>query len=147
MANSINAVILSGNLTRDAETKPIGTDRIVVSFGIAVNDRRKNRQTGEWEDVPNFIDVKQFMSTNQAQAFFHGYDKGARAVVHGKLHYSSWEKDGQKRSKVDVVADTVEIVSRAKQETEASYVPSAPAPGPVAAAPAPGSVFDADIPF
>jgi len=143
----MNDVTISGNLTRDAETKKTSSGLNVIRFGMAVNDRRKNQQTGEWEDVPNYIDVTRFMSDGQLNAFFRGWDKGARAVVHGKLHYSSWEKDGQKRSKVDVVADTVEIVSRAKQETEASYVPSAPSPIPVGAIPVTGDVYDEDIPF
>ena len=150
MADCINCVTISGNLTRDAEVRSMGGTN-AIAFGMAVNYRRHNQQSGEWEDVPNFVDVTQFMSDKQMQAFFHGYEKGARAVVHGRLRYSSWEsKDGGKRSKLDVVADAVEVVGRSKgadsgtyqqptaQPAQQSFTPSTP---PAAA------VYDEDIPF
>ena len=57
---SINRVIISGNLTRDPELRSTASGLPVLGFGVAVNDRRKNQQTGEWEDYPNFIDCTMF---------------------------------------------------------------------------------------
>ena len=57
---SINRVNITGNLTRDPELKSTGSGMAVLKMGVAVNDRRKNPQTGEWEDAPNFIDVVMF---------------------------------------------------------------------------------------
>ena len=57
---SINRVIISGNLTRDPELRQTQSGMAVLSFGVAVNDRRKNPSTGEWEDYPNFVDCTMF---------------------------------------------------------------------------------------
>ena len=154
MADCINCVTISGNLTRDADTSRVG-GRNLIKFGMAVNDRRKNQHTGEWEDYANFIDVAQFMTDGQMEAFFHGYDKGAKAVVHGKLRYSSWEsKDGGKRSKLEVVADAVEVVGRSKGAGSGTYQQPTAHPEQQAfnaAAPAPAApaaaVYDESIPF
>ena len=146
MADSINCVTISGNLTRDAEVRPSVSTNI-IKFGMAVNERKRDGSTGEWTDYANFIDVTQFMTDAQMQAFFHGYEKGARAVVHGKLHYNAWEKDGQKRSKIEVVADVVEVIGRSKtigtpHPAQQSFTASAPQ----AATPA-AQVYGEDIPF
>ena len=146
MADSINCVTISGNLTRDAEVRQTAGGTNVIKFGIAVNERKKNGSTGQWEDCANFVDVTQFMTDAQMQAFFHGYEKGARAVVHGKLHYNAWEKDGQKRSKIEVVADVVEVIGRSKtigtpQPEQQSFAAAAPASD------AYDDFASADIPF
>ena len=84
-----------------------------MRFGVAVNDRRQNRQTGEWEDVPNFVDCIVF--GNRADALSRILAKGAKVAVEGKLRYSQWERDGQKRSKVEVAVDEVELMQRERQ--------------------------------
>lgn len=111
---SINRVLISGHLTRDAELRHTQTGLAIASFGIAVNDRRKNPQTGEWENYPNFIDVS-FFGT-RAEKCMSMLTKGAKVFIDGKLRYSSWEKDGQKRSKVDVAVDNIEFTK--KQEPQ-----------------------------
>lgn len=107
---SINRVIISGNLTRDPELKQTQGGTSVLQMGVAVNERRKNPQTGEWEDYPNFVDVTMF--GKRAEAVSHYVSKGSKVAIEGRLHYRSWEKDGQRRSKLEVVADEVEFMSR-----------------------------------
>lgn len=107
---SINVVCIAGNLTRDPEMKQTASGTQVLSFCVAVNDRRKNPQTGEWEDVPNYVDCDVFGS--RADALSRYLAKGSKVAVSGRLHYHSWTaKDGSKRSKLDVIANDVEFLS------------------------------------
>lgn len=106
---SINKAIISGNLTRDMELRTTQGGMAVGSFGVAVNDRRRNGN-GEWEDYANFVDCTMF--GRRAEALAKYLTKGAKVCVEGRLHYSSWEKDGQKRSKLDVTVDELEFMSR-----------------------------------
>ena len=115
---SINRVAISGNLTRDAELRSTASGLAVLSFGVAVNDRRKNAQTGEWEDCPNFIDCIMFGS--RAESLSDHLAKGAKVAVEGKLRWSQWERDGQKRSKIEVVVEEIEFMSRPKGGSEES---------------------------
>lgn len=107
---SINRVMISGNLTRDAElrTTPSGTS--ILSFGVAVNDRRRNAN-GEWEDYANFIDCTMF--GRRAEALAQYLTKGVKVAIEGRLHYSAWDdrNTGQRRSKVDVTVDELEFMS------------------------------------
>ena len=107
---SINRVAISGNLTRDPEVRQTQSGTCVMTFGVAVNDRRKNQQTGEWEDFPNFIDCT--MWGNRAVSLANYLEKGAKVAVEGRLRWSQWERDGRKHSKVEVVADELELMSR-----------------------------------
>ena len=106
---SINRVIISGNLTRDAELRQTASGTSVLGFGVAVNDRRRNNQTGEWEDYANFVDCTMF--GQRAQAIAQYLRKGLKVAIEGKLRYSSWERDGQKRSKLEVIVDDLEFMS------------------------------------
>lgn len=130
---SLNIVAISGNLTRDPElrTTPGGTS--VLNFGVAVNDRRQNPQTGEWEDYPNFVDVTIFGKRGSALAqYLH---KGTKVSIEGKLRYSSWEKDGQRRSKLEVIGEEIEFMSQrqdAAPQAPQMPVPQAPALPPQA---------------
>ena len=107
---SINKVIITGNLTRDASLNALPSGTPVCEFGVAVNERRKNRQTDEWEDVPVFVDCNMFGTRAEKVAQY--LVKGLKVTVEGKLRYSSWEKDGQKRSKLEVIAEELEFMSR-----------------------------------
>ena len=89
---SINRVIISGNLTRDPELRSTAAGMPVLGFGVAVNDRRKNQQTGEWEDYPNFIDCTMFGA--RAESLSRFLSKGTKVSVEGKLRWSQWERDG-----------------------------------------------------
>lgn len=109
---SINKVLLTGNLTRDAELKslPSGTD--VLEFGIAVNERRKNNQTGEWEDCPNFFDCSLF--GKRAEGLSRYMVKGRKVALEGKLQWRQWERDGEKRSKVSIVVNEVDLMDNGR---------------------------------
>ncbi len=110
---SINRVNISGNLTRDPELKTTTGGTSVLTFGVAVNDRRRNPQTGEWEDVPNFVDCVVFGA--RAEPLSRFLSKGSKVAIEGKLRYSSWERDGQRRSKLEVIVDEVEFLSPRQQ--------------------------------
>lgn len=147
---SINNVSIAGNLTRDPEIRVTQGGTAVLSFGIAVNDRRKNA-SGQWEDVPNFFECVIF--GNRATALSDILTKGMKVAITGKLHYSSWEKDGQKHSKVDIIANEIELMQNRKPQQQ-GYRPQQQAqPAPqwnarqaYAEAPQPES-HDEDLPF
>jgi len=157
---SINKVMITGNLTRDPELRqtPAGTQ--VLHFGMAVNDRAKNQQTGEWEDRPNFVDCVIFGA--RAEAMARILAKGMKVAVEGRLRYSSWQdKEGNRRSKLEVVVDEIDLMSAraaaqqpaqgASQAPTPAYTASAPQgrpqPARVAQTPPPADVYDEDIPF
>ena len=116
---SINRVVLTGNLTRDPEVRRTQSGMAIMSFGIAVNDRRKNSQTGEWEDYANFVDCTMFGS--RAEAVSNYLSKGSKIGLEGKLRYSTWERDGQKRSKLEVIVDELEFLSPRNSQGGAGY--------------------------
>lgn len=146
---SINRVNITGNLTRDPELRATVGGTQILSFGVAVNDRRKNPQTGAWEDVPNFVDCIVFGSRAEAVSRF--ISKGSKVAIEGKLRYSAWEtKEGQRRSKLEVIVDEIDFMSRQGQQVtspaaEAAKVADTPAYG-APRAPEP-ELYDADIPF
>lgn len=142
---SINRVSITGNLTRDPELRVTAGGTQVLSFGVAVNDRRRNPQTGEWEDYPNFVDCTMFGTRAEAVSRFLA--KGNKVAIEGKLRYSSWEKDGQRRSKLEVIVDEIEFMSQ-RQGAVAPAAASVPTPAPApAAAPPAVDLYDEDIPF
>ncbi|ANE22430.1 single-stranded DNA-binding protein [Denitrobacterium detoxificans] len=161
----INRVVISGNLTRDPDLRQTASGMEVLGFGVAVNDRRKNAQTGEWEDYPNFVDCTLF--GNRARGIAPYLAKGSKVAIEGKLRWSSWEKDGQKRSKLEVIVDEIELMQQrqAAQQPrpgQAQPIPQQQAPQAgyfvpqqvgyaSQAAPqqqyAPAPVYDEDIPF
>lgn len=116
---SINSVNISGNLTRDSKLSQTPSGMQVLQFGVAVNDRKKNA-SGEWEDYPNYIDCVMF--GQRAVALKQHLVKGTKVSIDGKLRYSSWEKDGQRRSKVEVVVDEIEFMSRKAHDAPAQPV-------------------------
>lgn len=162
---SINRVEISGNLTRDAEIR--GQQGTVCAFGVAVSDRRKNPQTDEWEDVPNFVDCTIFGS--RAEKLQPHLTKGTKVAIAGKLRYSTWEDraTGQHRSRLEVVVDDLDFMSGrpegqggprrqryASQSADPAATPTPQgqvvAPGvyqPTLAVPPQSEVYDADIPF
>lgn len=106
---SINRVNISGNLTRDPEVRQTQGGTAVMRLGVAVNDRRKNPQTGQWEDTPNYIDCCLF--GNRATALQQHLAKGMKVAIEGKLRWSQWQdKSGQKRSKIEVIIDEIEFM-------------------------------------
>ena len=135
---SINRVMICGRLTRDPEMRSTAGGLAVMGLGVAVNDRRKNQQTGEWEDRPNFFDLT--VLGKRAESLSRILRKGMKVSVEGRLRYESWEKDGQKRSKVSVTVDEVELPQR---EQGGSYGHQKPSQGYSQQ----GGYADEDLPF
>jgi single-strand DNA-binding protein len=108
MAGDINRVTIVGRLTRDPELRQLPGGTSVLQMGVAVNGRQRD-EAGNWTDKPNFFDVKVF--GNQADMLANHLSKGRRIGVDGRLDWSSWEaQDGGKRSKVEIVAQSVQFL-------------------------------------
>lgn len=122
----INSVCIAGRVTRDPEQPRVtsgGTS--ILSFGLVSNARRFNNQTQQWEDKPNFIDCK--IIGKRAESLARILHKGMPVTVLGELSHSSWEKDGQKRSKLEVVADKVQLPPNPNRQQPAQAYQPAPA--------------------
>jgi single-strand DNA-binding protein len=104
MARSVNQVILMGNLTRDPETRQTPSGQSVTSFSLALNRSYKD-QSGEWQEATDYIDVVAWGPLGERVAQY--VTKGRRVLVQGRLQSRAWEQDGQKRSKVEVLANDV----------------------------------------
>jgi len=132
MARSFNQVTLMGNLTRDPELRTTPNGQSVCSFSLALNRSYKG-QDGEWKEMTDFVDIVAWGPLGERVAQY--LTKGRPALVSGRLQSRSWEQDGQKRSKVEVVANDVTFLG--------SPGGGGPAPSggnePVAAAPAKAS--------
>lgn len=146
---SLNQVTLIGNCTRDPELKHLQSGMTVCEIGLAVNERYKSGN--EWKEEVCFIDVTFFGRTAEVAAEYLA--KGEPVCVVGKLKFSQWEKEGQKRSKHTVVGDKMQLLSsrnappddESQQETRQRPAPKAapkPKREPVAVPPA-----DEDVPF
>ncbi len=163
--SNINRVIISGRLTRDPEVRATAGGTTVMGLGVAVNDRRRNQQTGQWEDYTNFIDCTMF--GNRAESLSRILTKGMLVCIEGRLRWSQWERDGQKRSKIEVIVDEVELPSRpqggqggdagqsygggqgygSSQGYSGGYSQPAPSYGSPAPQPPVDQVYDEEIPF
>lgn len=104
MARSLNQVTLMGNLTRDPELRQTPSGQNVTSFSLALNRSYKD-QSGEWQEVTDYIDIVCWGGLAERVAQY--LTKGRRCLVQGRLQSRSWEQDGQKRSKVEVLANDV----------------------------------------
>ena len=103
---SFNKVMLMGNLTRDPELRYTSNGSAVTSFGLAVN--RKFKQGDEWKDDVCFVDITVWGKQGENCAEY--LSKGRPAFIEGFLKFSTWESDGQKRNKLEVVANTVQFL-------------------------------------
>jgi single-strand DNA-binding protein len=112
---SYNHVILLGNVTRDIEVKYLQSGTAVCDMGMAINERVKRGD--DYVDEPVFVDVTLF--GKQAEVAGEYLAKGAPVLIAGRLKYEQWEKDGQKRSKLKVVADKLQMLG-GKQRSEDS---------------------------
>jgi single-strand DNA-binding protein len=107
VAVNINRVIITGNLTRDPELRALPSGTSVCNLGVAVNTRRKGA-SGEWEDKPNFFYVTVFGAAGENAARFLA--KGRPVAIDGRLEWRQWEQEGQKRQKVEIIADSVQFL-------------------------------------
>jgi single-strand DNA-binding protein len=105
----VNVVVITGNLTKDPELRSTGGGTSVCEMRVAVNSRRKNGQTGQWEDKPNYFDVVVFGA--QADNCATYLQRGRPLAVEGRLDWREWEaKDGTKRQAVQIVANSVQFL-------------------------------------
>lgn len=122
---AINKATITGNITRDPELRQTQGGTSVLTIGVAVNDRRKNQQTGEWEDYPNFIDCTIF--GNRATGVAPHLEKGMKVAIEGKLNQSRWQADdGTNRSKIEIIVDEIEFMSRQQGQTASKPVQQQP---------------------
>lgn len=145
---SINKVLISGNIGGDPSLRQTASGMQVLSFSVAVNDRVKG-EDGQWTDRPNWIDCTMFGT--RAEKIAQYLSKGTKVAIEGKLRWSQWERDGQKRSKIEVIVDEIEFMTSRADGQHAAAPQTAPAPHPyqppIAAPVAYASVYDDDIPF
>ena len=104
---SYNRVILVGNITRDIDVRYLQNGMAVTDIGLAVNDRRKNQQ-GEWIEETTFVDVTLWGRTAEVVGEYLG--KGSPILIEGRLKLDTWETDGQKRSKLKVVGEKMQML-------------------------------------
>src|SRR3954451_15058173 len=108
-ATNINRVTVTGNLTRDPELRSTGGGTSVCSLRIAVNSRRKDGQSGQWVDKPNYFDVTVW--GNQGENCAQYLSKGRPVAIDGRLDWREWEaQDGAKRQAVQIVAESVQFL-------------------------------------
>jgi single-strand DNA-binding protein len=159
-ASNINRVILTGNLTFDPELRSLPSGMSVCKLRVAVNTRKKNNATGDWEDKPNYFDVTVWGPQGENCARYLA--KGRPVAIDGRLEWSEWadKETGKNRSKVEIVADTVQFLGGRDDQgggggaqgggfTPRSDVPVDTGdftPAPAAAAPV-SAPADDDIPF
>src|SRR3982751_5300044 len=110
MARSFNQVTLMGNLTRDPELRTTPNGASVCSFSLALNRSYKNSE-GNWTEATDYIDIVAWGALGERVAQY--LTKGRPALVSGRLQSRSWEQDGQKRNKVEVVANDVTFLGGA----------------------------------
>jgi single-strand DNA-binding protein len=125
MANDLNVVALVGRLTRPCDMRYTNSGYAICSFTLAVNRRRK-QQDGTWQDQASFFDCSYFGKA--AEGVSQYLQKGQQIGVQGSLEQQSWEKDGQKRSKIAVIVDSLTLLgsaggnnSRAPQQNAGGY--------------------------
>lgn len=129
---SINKICLSGNLGSDSELRTTSSGTNVLGFNVAVNERRKG-SNGDWEDYTNWVSCTMFGP--RAEKLSQYLVTGTKVCIEGRIHYSAWEKDGQKRSKLEVWVDEIEFMSAKGDAMRADGA-------------APSEVYsDANIPF
>lgn len=131
----LNTVSIGGNLCRNAELRATASGMAVLTFSVAVNESRKNQQTGEYEDYPNYVDCTMF--GRRAESVSRYLTKGTYVALTGRLHQNRWQsKDGQNRSKLEVTVDNIHFESRGERDGGYEQQQEQPA-----------YVYDEDIPF
>lgn len=119
---SFNRVILMGNLTRDPNVRYTPSGTAVCEIGLAVNERRKN-QSGEWVDEVVYVDVTLWGRTAEVAGEY--LTKGSPLLIEGRLRMDTWEKDGEKRSKLRVVAERMQMLGTRGTQNNTGSRPAA----------------------
>jgi single-strand DNA-binding protein len=153
-ASNVNVVVVTGNLTRDPELRSTPGGTSVCKLRVAVNTRRKNGQTGEWEDKPNYFDVTVWGAQGENCANY--LSKGRPVAIEGRLEWREWEakEGGGKRQSVEIIANTVQFLGSRDGSGGGngnSFSPSSDVPADTSdfegAAAGGGGAGDDDIPF
>jgi single-strand DNA-binding protein len=146
-ATNINRVVITGNLTRDPELRSTPGGTSVCSMRVAVNSRRKDAESGQWVDKPNYFDVTVFGAQGENCAQYLA--KGRPVAVEGRLNWREWEaQDGSKRQSVDIIADAVQFLgSRDAPQTNGVVESDIPADTSDLQEASVASSSDDDIPF
>src|SRR5436309_1731276 len=106
---NLNVVCVTGNLTKDPELRSTPNGTSVCKLRVAVNSRRKDGQTGEWVDKPNYFDVTVWGAQGENCANY--LSKGRPVAVDGRLDWREWEaQDGSKRQSIEIIADSVQFL-------------------------------------
>ena len=149
-ATNINRVIITGNLTRDPELRSTPGGTAVCSLRVAVNSRRKDGQSGQWVDKPNYFDVTVWGTQGENCAQY--LSKGRPVAIDGRLNWREWENpEGGKRQAVDIIADSVQFLgSREGGQTNGAAAPESDLPADTSDFDKVGAASggsDDDIPF
>jgi single-strand DNA-binding protein len=155
VAGNINRVIITGNLTKDPELRSLPSGTSVCELRIACNGRRRTAE-GKWEDDPNYFNVTVWGPQGENCKKF--LSKGRGVAIDGRLRFREWESDGQKRSAVDIIAETVQFLGGRDDASSgggsgfSSSADAAKSDIPIdtsdfVSAPAGAGVADDDIPF
>ena len=151
-ATNLNRVIITGNLTRDPELRNLPSGTAVCNLRVAVNTRRKDGQTGEWVDKPNYFDVTVWGAQGENCATY--LQKGRPVAIDGRLEWREWQDgQGNKRQAVDIIADSVQFLGSPAGEGNGNggrFTPQSDVPADTAdfkTAPVGAGQSDDDIPF
>ncbi|MCH8970062.1 MAG: single-stranded DNA-binding protein [Planctomycetes bacterium] len=109
--SSFNRVVLVGNLTRDPELRHIPSGTAVTDIGLAINDKRKD-SNGNWVEETTFVDVTLWAKT--AEVVCQYLKKGSSCLIEGRLKLDTWEQDGQKRQKLKVIGERMQMLDGKK---------------------------------
>lgn len=127
MARSLNQVTLMGNLTRDPELRQTPSGQTVTNFSLALNRAYKDK-SDEWQEVTDYVDIVCWGPLAERVAQY--MSKGRRCLVQGRLQSRSWEQEGQKRSKVEVLANDVTFLDGRGGGDDSGSSDSAPSEAP-----------------
>jgi single-strand DNA-binding protein len=154
-ASNINVVAITGNLTKDPELRSTPSGTSVCKLRVAVNSRRKDGQSGEWIDKPNYFDVTVWGAQGENCANY--LSKGRPVAVEGRLDWREWEsQDGSKRQAVEIIANSVQFLGSRSDNAgggggNGTFQPSSDVPADTSdfegAAVSSGGGSDDDIPF
>jgi len=140
MANDLNVIALVGRLTRESELRYSSGGMAICSFSLAVN-RRKRTADNKWEDEANFFNCTMFGKS--AEGLNQYLEKGRQVSIQGELRQSRWEQDGQSRSRVEIVVNSLQLLASAggdrsegrrtdsQAKPQGSYAPRTQAPPPM----------------
>lgn len=113
---AVNTVTLSGYIATEPELRQTASGSAVLNFSLNVPERRKDQASSEWKSYPNFFNCTMFGP--RAEGINKIITRNTKVCIEGKLRWSQWEKDGAKRSKVEVLIDEIDLLASTKQNDD-----------------------------